>query len=153
MGAWDFISALFSTGEEGGESFSIGGMIMDTIDNIKQLFIDLFDFLPSFDDIKNSIKSILPSWLGGTADSVSQNVVTEEQSPARIARKRTRRETISSSFNINENQSQLSSSSSMYNTSYNTNGASEYSNVSFLLRAIGKSEVYIISDKKTYLPQ
>jgi hypothetical protein len=46
---------------EGG--FSLREMIGTVIENVKNFFIDLFDFLPSIDSIKESITNLLPSWL------------------------------------------------------------------------------------------
>ena len=79
-GAWEFISGLLSPGEDGEGSFSISDMIMGAIDKIKDLFSSIFDFLPSFDAIKNSIKSILPSWLGG------EETTTEPERPGMLSR-------------------------------------------------------------------
>ena len=90
-GAWEFISGMLSPGEDGDGSFSISDMIMGAIDKIKDLFSSIFDFLPSFDDIKNSIKSILPSWLGGeetTAEpaEVDKNTLAEPERPGMLSR-------------------------------------------------------------------
>ena len=71
---------MLSPGEDGDGSFSISDMIMGAIDKIKDLFSSIFDFLPSFDDIKNSIKSILPSWLGG------EETTTEPERPGMLSR-------------------------------------------------------------------
>ena len=54
-------------------SFSIGEMVTNAVEKIKNLFTSIFDFLPSFEDIKGNIKSILPSWLGGSDDKVAES--------------------------------------------------------------------------------
>ena len=45
--------------------FSLSEMISNITDKIFQFFSDMFDFLPSFDDIGTKFNSLLPSWLGG----------------------------------------------------------------------------------------
>ena len=45
------------------EGFSLREMIGTVIENVKNFFIDLFDFLPSIDSIKESITNLLPDWL------------------------------------------------------------------------------------------
>ena len=45
--------------------FSLSEMISNITDKIFEFFSNMFDFLPSFDDIGNKFNSLLPSWLGG----------------------------------------------------------------------------------------
>lgn len=43
--------------------WSIGDLVGMAFDKIKELFANMLDFLPSFDDIKASLTSMLPSWM------------------------------------------------------------------------------------------
>jgi hypothetical protein len=45
--------------------FSLSEMISNITDKIFEFFSNMFDFLPSFDDIGTKFNSLLPSWLGG----------------------------------------------------------------------------------------
>ena len=74
--AIEWIKEKLGFGEEDGfklPSFSIGEMVTNAVEKIKNLFTSIFDFLPSFEDIKGNIKSILPSWLGGSDDKVAES--------------------------------------------------------------------------------
>ena len=43
--------------------WSIGDLVGVAFDKLKELFTKMLDFLPSFDDIKASLTSMLPSWM------------------------------------------------------------------------------------------
>ena len=86
-GIWESVKSWFTEklgfGGEEGEDFSIGALFDATIEKIRTFFTDLFDFLPSLDGIKNSLKSLLPSWLGGS-DSEEDVAAAREELQAEI---------------------------------------------------------------------
>ena len=45
--------------------FSLSEMMSNITDKIFEFFSNMFDFLPSFDDMSTKFNSLLPSWLGG----------------------------------------------------------------------------------------
>lgn len=75
-GIWGSVKSWFAEklgfgGEdEEGEDFSIRALFDAAIEKIKTFFTDLFDFLPSFDEIKQGLLNILPSWM--RPDSVEE---------------------------------------------------------------------------------
>jgi hypothetical protein len=69
-GVWDSVKTWFTSkfgfnteDSEEGEQFSIKKLFDDLIERLKNFFSELFDFLPSLDDIKSSITSMLPSFM------------------------------------------------------------------------------------------
>ena len=64
--AISWIKGIFTFTDTDLESdFSLSEMISNITDKIFEFFSNMFDFLPSFDDIGNKFNSLLPSWLGG----------------------------------------------------------------------------------------
>ena len=68
MGAFnsakEWITDLFTwDASEDGETNVLGELVGNAVDKVKTFFTDLFDFLPSLDDIKSSLVSILPNWM------------------------------------------------------------------------------------------
>jgi len=64
--AWDWISGLFkwnSEDEERGDTNLISNIFNQTIDKIETFFKNLFDFIPSFEEIKQRIQSLLPAFM------------------------------------------------------------------------------------------
>lgn len=63
--AVDWVKSLFTFSEPEEGSFSLSNLIFSALDKVKNLFVSLFDFLPSFSDIKDSIVNMMPSWMRG----------------------------------------------------------------------------------------
>jgi len=67
----DWFTGLFSWGNtdtptvegETPESFSIWSLLGEAVDKVKEFFTNLFDFIPSLDEIKANLTSILPKWM------------------------------------------------------------------------------------------
>jgi|GEM_PF-6956171 len=73
---WIMGMFAFETPEE---SFSLREMIGGVVDNVINFFSELFDFLPSLDEISAKLKSILPSWLGGEEPEFNVATANDEQ--------------------------------------------------------------------------
>lgn len=73
--------------------FSLSEMMSNITDKIFEFFSNMFDFLPSYDDISTKFNSLLPSWLGGEEelgeDTQSVEELEEDTTP------RPRRRTLS----------------------------------------------------------
>jgi hypothetical protein len=54
--SWESIKSILP-------EFSIKDMFVDVMTELEQFFVDLFDFLPSMEEIKSSIMSILPDFM------------------------------------------------------------------------------------------
>jgi len=67
--AINFIAGIFGF-DVGEEPFKLQDLIGSTIDSVIAFFTDLFDFLPSIEDIKQSLLSALPEWM--QPDSVDE---------------------------------------------------------------------------------
>jgi hypothetical protein len=76
----DWITDKFTFSTEGTvwEDFSIKEMFNDVMEDLRQFFVDLFDFLPSLDEIKAVLTSILPEWMQPEAVEKQRMRVTEE---------------------------------------------------------------------------
>jgi hypothetical protein len=69
--AKDWFTGLFSWGNsdtpevegENVEEFSISSLLGEAVDRVKEFFTNLFDFIPSFEEIKASLLSVLPEWM------------------------------------------------------------------------------------------
>jgi hypothetical protein len=65
--AKDWVVGLFKWGEEAGTGedgeWSLMNLVDAAVEKIKEFFTNLFDFLPSFADIKASLTSMLPEWM------------------------------------------------------------------------------------------
>lgn len=79
--AWDWVKSLFGWDkpEDEGEEGFIGKIFNETIEKIKTFFKDVFDFLPSVEEIKQSLMSLLPEVL---------RPATEEERQARLEEQR-----------------------------------------------------------------
>ena len=73
---WIMGMFAFETPEE---SFSLREMIGGVVDNVINFFSELFNFLPSLDEISAKLKSILPSWLGGEEPGFNVATANDEQ--------------------------------------------------------------------------
>lgn len=63
--AVDWVKSLFTFEEPEEGSFSLSSLIFSAIDKVKNLFMGIFDFLPSFSDIKEGLVNMMPSWMRG----------------------------------------------------------------------------------------
>jgi hypothetical protein len=61
--AINFVMGMFGFETEDGEPFKLQNLIWSTIDNVVAFFTDLFDFLPSLDEIKQTLVAALPEWM------------------------------------------------------------------------------------------
>jgi hypothetical protein len=68
--------------------FSLSEMISNITDKIFEFFSNMFDFLPSFDDIGTKFNSLLPSWLGGEDE---EELEEEDTTPCPCRRTLSRR--------------------------------------------------------------
>ena len=59
----NWFTKLFAWGAEAGQENIILDLFDSAIEKIKTFFTDLFDFLPSFAEIKASLTSMLPEWM------------------------------------------------------------------------------------------
>jgi hypothetical protein len=59
----EWFTGLFSWNAEEGQENFILDLFNSTIEKVKTFFTDLFDFLPSFAEIKASLTSMLPEWM------------------------------------------------------------------------------------------
>jgi hypothetical protein len=85
----DWITDKFAFSTEGTvwEDFSIREMFNDVMEDLKQFFVDLFDFLPSLDVVKARLLSILPEWMQpasvneqrSTLESELQNAIADKE--------------------------------------------------------------------------
>jgi len=58
-----WFTGLFDWSTPEGEENQLSTLMNDAIEKVKTFFTDLFDFLPSFEEIKASLTSILPDWM------------------------------------------------------------------------------------------
>lgn len=63
--AVDWVKSLFTFEEPEEGSFSLSNLIFSAINKVKNLFMGIFDFLPSFSDIKEGLVNMMPSWMRG----------------------------------------------------------------------------------------
>lgn len=75
--AIQWVSGIFGW-EEGEQDFSLSSLIDETIINIKNFFTELFDFLPSIEDIKSSLTSMLPNWMKPESVQVQRERIIQE---------------------------------------------------------------------------
>jgi hypothetical protein len=61
--AINFVAGIFGWEPEDGESFKLQDLITSTLDSVVAWFGELFDFLPSIEDMKQTLLSILPEWM------------------------------------------------------------------------------------------
>ena len=59
----EWFTGMFSWSSDEEDKGVIQQLFDSTIEKVKSFFTDLFDFLPSFDEIKNNLIGILPDWM------------------------------------------------------------------------------------------
>lgn len=87
--AWTWFKGLFdwnAEDEESADTNIISQIFNDTIENVKQFFTDLFDFIPTLDEIKDTLTSMLPQWM--RPESIEQERLRLEEELAAAERRR-----------------------------------------------------------------
>ena len=59
----EWFTGLFAWSSDNSEGNFLTNLVNQAIEKVKTFFTDLFDFLPSFDEIKQSLTNMLPSWM------------------------------------------------------------------------------------------
>jgi hypothetical protein len=59
----EWFTGMFSWSSDEEDKGVIQQLFDSTIEKVKSFFTDLFDFLPSFEEIKNTLIGILPDWM------------------------------------------------------------------------------------------
>ena len=84
----EWFTGLFAWKSDDSEGNFLANLFNETIEKVKTFFTDLFDFLPTFDQIKQSLTNMLPSWMRPDSieeqrSSIEAEIATEQ---ARIDR-------------------------------------------------------------------
>lgn len=72
--AINWVMALFTWDTEKLREYDLSGWILDKADEIVAWVKEIFDFLPSVDEIKNKILDIIPVWLGGNEQTKGDKI-------------------------------------------------------------------------------
>jgi hypothetical protein len=76
---------MFSWSSNEDDKGVIQQLFDSTIEKVKTFFTDLFDFLPSFEEIKASLTSILPDWMKPDTIEEQRSAIEQEIAAARAA--------------------------------------------------------------------
>jgi hypothetical protein len=81
----EWFTGMFSWSSSEEDKGVIQQLFDSTIEKVKSFFTDLFDFLPSFEEIKASLTSILPDWMKPDTIEEQRSAIEEEIAAARAA--------------------------------------------------------------------
>lgn len=81
----EWFTGMFSWSANEEDKGIIQQLFDSTIEKVTTFFTDLFDFLPSFEEIKASLTSILPDWMKPDTIEEQRSAIEEEIAAARAA--------------------------------------------------------------------